>query len=64
MPHVDIELEDNKQFISNIPRIIEATSKGLGKPVHKHSLMRAFAVRRHVVGTDLEEASDKNVSTS
>ena len=21
MPHVDIELEDNKQFISNIPRI-------------------------------------------
>ena len=22
MPHVDIELEDNKQFISNIPRII------------------------------------------
>ena len=23
MPHVDIELEDNKQFISNIPRISE-----------------------------------------
>ena len=23
MPHVDIELEDNKQFISNIPRILE-----------------------------------------
>ena len=22
MPHVDIELEDNKQFISNIPRIV------------------------------------------
>ena len=22
MPHVDIELEDNKQFISNIPRIM------------------------------------------
>ena len=22
MPHVDIELEDNKQFILNIPRII------------------------------------------
>ena len=22
MPHVDIELEDNKQFISNIPRIL------------------------------------------
>ena len=21
MPHVDIELEDNKQFISNIPHI-------------------------------------------
>ena len=21
MPHVDIELEDNKQFISNIPRM-------------------------------------------
>ena len=25
MPHVDIELEDNKQFISNIPRIIHPT---------------------------------------
>ena len=24
VPHVDIELEDNKQFISNIPRIWEA----------------------------------------
>ena len=24
MPHVDIELEDNKQFISNIPRIYRA----------------------------------------
>ena len=23
MPHVDIELEDNKQFISNIPRTYE-----------------------------------------
>ena len=22
VPHVDIELEDNKQFISNIPRIL------------------------------------------
>ena len=22
MPHVDIELEDNKQFISNIPHIL------------------------------------------
>ena len=26
MPHVDIELEDNKQFISNIPRILKAKS--------------------------------------
>ena len=26
MPHVDIELEDNKQFISNIPR----SGTGLG----------------------------------
>ena len=25
VPHVDIELEDNKQFISNIPRIFGAT---------------------------------------
>ena len=23
MPHVDVELEDNKQFISNIPRILD-----------------------------------------
>ena len=23
VPHVDIELEDNKQFISNIPRILK-----------------------------------------
>ena len=23
VPHVDIELEDNKQFISNIPRSLE-----------------------------------------
>ena len=23
MPHVDIELEDNKQFISNIPRNVD-----------------------------------------
>ena len=23
VPHVDIELEDNKQFISNIPRIVK-----------------------------------------
>ena len=28
MPHVDIELEDNKQFISNIPRIYEGPAKG------------------------------------
>ena len=28
MPHVDIELEDNKQFISNIPRIQEDYSHG------------------------------------
>ena len=27
VPHVDIELEDNKQFISNIPRICKDTSK-------------------------------------
>ena len=26
VPHVDIELEDNKQFISNIPRIIISTN--------------------------------------
>ena len=26
MPHVDIELEDNKQFISNIPRIEKVAS--------------------------------------
>ena len=26
VPHVDIELEDNKQFISNIPRISSAES--------------------------------------
>ena len=25
MPHVDIELEDNKQFISNIPRTTAAS---------------------------------------
>ena len=25
VPHVDIELEDNKQFISNIPRILTTT---------------------------------------
>ena len=25
VPHVDIELEDNKQFISNIPRISNKT---------------------------------------
>ena len=24
VPHVDIELEDNKQFISNIPRITKS----------------------------------------
>ena len=28
MPHVDIELEDNKQFISNIPRILGVIMKG------------------------------------
>ena len=27
MPHVDIELEDNKQFISNIPRIARSVWK-------------------------------------
>ena len=27
VPHVDIELEDNKQFISNIPRIEIFTTK-------------------------------------
>ena len=26
MPHVDIELEDNKQFISNIPRKVMSAS--------------------------------------
>ena len=25
VPHVDIELEDNKQFISNIPRITDGS---------------------------------------
>ena len=24
VPHVDIELEDNKQFISNIPRMLQS----------------------------------------
>ena len=27
MPHVDIELEDNKQFISNIPRMQDLNCK-------------------------------------
>ena len=29
LPHVDIELEDNKQFISNIPRICQDLCKSL-----------------------------------
>ena len=29
VPHVDIELEDNKQFISNIPRTLESTKEKL-----------------------------------
>ena len=28
MPHVDIELEDNKQFISNIPRMFDNFCNG------------------------------------
>ena len=27
VPHVDIELEDNKQFISNIPRMVGMLNK-------------------------------------
>ena len=29
VPHVDIELEDNKQFISNIPRMSSSLGKKL-----------------------------------
>ena len=31
VPHVDIELDDNKQFISNIPRISKSVLAILGK---------------------------------
>ena len=27
VPHVDIELEDNKQFISNIPRMVYVSAR-------------------------------------
>ena len=29
VPHVDIELEDNKQFISNVPRILHISAQNI-----------------------------------
>ena len=34
--------------------------QGSGKPAHKGSLSRAFAVHRHIYSRDLGEASGKN----
>ena len=39
VPHVDIELEDNKQFISNIPRIKKKTKKYIGRNLKTTELL-------------------------
>ena len=36
VPHVDIELEDNKQFISNIPRMFSGDSEAFLTPTPRH----------------------------
>ena len=40
--HVDIELEDNKQFISNIPRIVLSASKNISFLSVKDWILSAF----------------------
>ena len=56
MPHVDIELEDNKQFISNIPRI----------PVYKISIQytnpfKTICVTYGTDGTDVRTDSGDTI---
>ena len=42
MPHVDIELEDNKQFISNIPRIVPSPRTSIA---HKNCVRETLVKR-------------------